>query len=41
MYGPEGNSYVNDIADPSSLQDAYHAWTSEWALPTTVSVAQL
>ena len=28
---------VNDIADPSSLQDAYHAWTSEWALPTTDS----
>ena len=26
-----------DIADPSSLQDAYHAWTSEWALPTTES----
>ena len=28
---------VNDIADPSSLQDAYHAPTSEWALPTTDS----
>ena len=26
-----------EIADPSSLHDAYHAWTSEWALPTTES----
>ena len=26
-----------DIADPSSLHDAYHAWTSEYVLPTTES----
>ena len=26
-----------DIADPSSLLDAYHAWTSEWAFSNTDS----
>ena len=28
---------AHDIADPRSLQNAYSAWTSEWALPITES----